>query len=111
MTNSCRGQTKVLIAVALFVVAIVGFYTNAWTVQIHCDAPVYHTSWQDSQPNCGTICDNLDKTNICQSAFGSCADAAYLHQHEVEEDDDTGDYRCACIIACDVEDCELESCP
>lgn len=109
MTKSCRGQAKLLISVALFVVAVVGFYTNAWTNVDECDG-WHYTSWQDSQPNCGTICDNLDKASVCQSAFGSCASPKYLHQAEEEENDD-GQYRCACLIACDVEDCELESCP
>ena len=109
MTKSYRMQTKLIAVIALAVVAIVGFNTNAWTAVDECDAWVY-SSWQDSQPNCSTICGDVDQQASCTNAFGSCASGKYLHDYSEQQNND-GQYRCRCLIACDVEDCELESCP
>lgn len=109
MNKTYRVQTKDIIILALVMVAIVGFNTNAWTDDQHCDA-THYSSWQDSHPDCSAICGDVDKTDLCNSTFGSCASAAYLHHYDEQENDD-GEYRCVCLIACNVEDCELESCP
>lgn len=109
MTKSYRMQTKVIAAIALAVVAIVGFNTNAWTAVEECDA-WHYSSWQDSHPDCNAICDNVDQEALCTNTFGSCASAKFLHDASEQENDD-GEYRCRCLIECDVKECELESCP
>lgn len=113
MRDTCVWRTKMLVTIAIVLVAFVGLSLNTSLQATLCDSNQYTVT--DTEDNCTTSC-RAPGEAACNAKFGYQDDgspctnfqASYVHQA-----DDIGNNKCSCIMDCEVSSCydNEEDCP
>lgn len=113
MRDYCRWRTKILVTIAMVLVAFVGFSLNTSLQATLCDSNQYTVT--DTENDCIDSC-RAGGGEPCNSKFGyddngnPCTNYQDSHVHQAVG---SGNNTCSCIMSCEVSNCyeEEEDCP